>query len=53
MKYGDGADVIYYAYANKEFTDLEGEPKPLFIPENKKSCIDGDIVYKDGIYHLF
>ena len=39
------ADVIYYAYANKEFTDLEGEPKPLFIPENKKSCIDGDIVY--------
>ena len=22
MKYGDGADVIYYAYANKEFTDL-------------------------------
>ena len=29
MKYGDGADVIYYAYANKEFTDLEGEPKPF------------------------
>ena len=53
MKYGDGADVIYYAYANEDFTDLEGEPKPLFIPENKKSCIDGDIVYKDGIYHLF
>lgn len=53
MKYGDEADVIYYAYANKEFADLEGEPKPLFIPENKKSCIDGDIVYKDGIYHLF
>ncbi len=53
MKYGDGADVIYYAYANTEFTDLEGEPKPLFVPENRKSCIDGDIVYKDGIYHLF
>ncbi|MDE6799247.1 MAG: family 43 glycosylhydrolase [Phocaeicola sp.] len=53
MKYGDGADVIYYAYANQEFTDLEGEPKPLFIPENKKSCIDGDIVFKNGIYHLF
>ena len=53
MKYGDGADVIYYAYANKDFTDLEGEPKPLFVPENKKSCIDGDIVYKDGIFHLF
>lgn len=53
MKYGDGADVIYYAYANQDFTDLEGEPKPLFTPENKKSCIDGDIVFKDGIFHLF
>ena len=53
MKYGNGPDVIYYAYANKDFTDLEGDPKPLFVPADKKSCIDGDIVYKDGIYHLF
>ncbi len=53
MKYGDGADVIYYAYANDDFTDIVGEPKPLFVPKNKKSCIDGDIVYKDGLYHLF
>lgn len=53
MKHGDGADIIYYAYANSDFTDLEGEPKPLFIPENKLSCIDGDIVYKDGVFHLF
>mgnify|MGYP000476564907 CR=1 FL=1 len=37
----------------EDFTDLEGEPKPLFIPKDKKSCIDGDIVYKDGVYHLF
>lgn len=53
MKHGDGPDIIYYAYANKDFNDLEGEPKPLFIPQNKKSCIDGDIIYKDGIFHLF
>ena len=53
MLHGDGADVVYYAYANAEFTDLEGEPKPLFLPENGKSCIDGDIVYKDGVFHLF
>ena len=53
MKYGDGPDVIYYAYANDSFTDLEGEPKPLFIPENRLSCIDGDIVLRDGVYHLF
>ena len=53
MQYEGGPDVIYYAYANEDFTDLTGEPKPLFIPADKKSCIDGDIVYKDGIYHLF
>ena len=53
MQYEGGPDVIYYAYANEDFTDLTGEPKPLFIPADKKSCIDGDIVYKDGVYHLF
>lgn len=53
MQYAGGPDVIYYAYANDDFTDLEGEPKVLFLPENRKSCIDGDIVYKDGVFHLF
>jgi len=53
MKHGDGPDIIYYAYANPEFTDIEGKPETLFLPKNGKSCIDGDIIYKDGIYHLF
>lgn len=53
MKHADGPDIIYYAYANKDFTDFEGEPKPLFLPKDGKSCIDGDIVYKDGVYHMF
>lgn len=53
MKHGDGPDIIYYAYANKDFTGLEGEPKPLFLPKNGKSCIDGDIINKNGIYHMF
>lgn len=53
MQYGNGPDIIYYAYANDDFTDLEGEPQPLFIPQDSLSCIDGDIVYKDGVYHLF
>lgn len=53
MKYGDGPDIIYYAYANDDFTDIIGEPKTLFIPKDKKSCIDGDIVFKDGTFHLF
>lgn len=53
MKHGDAPDIIYYAYANKAFNDLEGEPKPLFLPANGRSCIDADIVYKDGEYHMF
>lgn len=53
MQHGNGPDIIYYAYANDDFTDFIGKPKPLFIPKDKKSCIDGDIVYKDGVYHMF
>lgn len=53
MKYGDGPDVIYYAYANDTFTDIEGEPRPLFVPADRLPCIDGDIVHADGVYHLF
>ena len=49
MQHGNGPDIIYYAYANDDFTDLEGDYKPLFIPADKKSCIDGDIVYHDGL----
>jgi hypothetical protein len=54
MKYGDaGHDVIYYSYANADFTDLQEEPKILFKPQNGLSCIDGDIILKDGVYHMF
>lgn len=53
MKNGDGADKIYYAYANAAFTDLETNPKQLFFPSNGKSCIDADIIFKDSVYHLF
>ncbi len=46
-------DRIYYQYANKDFTDLEGEPQWLFDAGN--ATIDGDIVYNDAdqMYHLF
>ena len=46
-------DKIYYQYANKDFTDLEGEPHWLFDAGN--ATIDGDIVYNDAdqMYHLF
>lgn len=53
MKHGGGPDIIYYSYANDDFTDLETEPKQLFIPKSGKSCIDGDIVLRDSVYHMF
>ena len=43
--------ITYYAYANKDFTAFESEPKVLFSA--KYGCIDNDIVYKDGVYHMF
>ncbi|WP_071885377.1 family 43 glycosylhydrolase [Rufibacter tibetensis] len=53
MKHGEDPDKIYYAYANKEFTDLESEPKQLYFSPTNGAAIDGDIVFKDGKYHLF
>jgi len=53
MRTGKDADKIYYAYANKDFTGLDSAPKQLFYKADGGACIDGDIVYKDGRYHLF
>ena len=53
MRAGNEPDIIYYAYANKDFTALETEPKQLFFSPNNGACIDGDIVEKDGKFHLF
>lgn len=53
LKYGVEPDKIYYAYANKDFTDLEGTPKQLFFSPTNGSCIDGDIVAKGGKFYLF
>jgi arabinoxylan arabinofuranohydrolase len=53
MQHAGGPDKIYYAYANKDFTGLESAPKLLFVPKSQRACIDGDIIEKDGVYHLF
>ncbi|MDN3657997.1 family 43 glycosylhydrolase [Ferruginibacter paludis] len=53
MKYGSGPDKIYYAYANTEFTNLDTSPEQLFYSPTNSSCIDGEIIFKDGKYHLF
>jgi arabinoxylan arabinofuranohydrolase len=53
MRFGNEPDKIYYAYANKDFSSLETVPKQLFFKPDNGACIDGDIIYKDGKYHLF
>ena len=53
MKHGAEPDKIYWAYANKDFTDLETEPKQLFFSPTNGACIDGDIIFDQGKYHLF
>ncbi|HEY8934682.1 MAG TPA: family 43 glycosylhydrolase [Cyclobacteriaceae bacterium] len=45
---------LYYAYANKDFSGLETAPKQLFFsPDNTTTCLDGDIIFNNGQYHLF
>jgi arabinoxylan arabinofuranohydrolase len=53
MQHGAEPDKIYYAYANKDFTALEGEPRQLFYSPDGAACIDGDIINKDGKFYLF
>lgn len=48
-----GPDIIYYAYANKDFTALATTPKQLFYSPSNSACIDADIIYNEGKYHLF
>jgi hypothetical protein len=46
-------DKVYYAYANQDFTDLEGEP--VYLYDRGSATIDMDIVYNDAdaLYHGF
>lgn len=45
-------DAVYYAYANNDFSDLEGDPQLLFA--YPYPTIDTDIVQDEtGLYHLF
>lgn len=46
-------DKVFYAYANEDFTDLEGEP--TYFYDRGGATIDMDIVFNenDGLYHAF
>ncbi len=52
-KRGNHPDIIYYAYANNDFTGLESAPKQLLYNPTNNACIDGDIIKKDNKFYLF
>ena len=41
---------IYYSYANEDFTTLT---KPQLLYDHGANTIDADIVWHDGMYHMF
>lgn len=53
MKQNDDPDIIYYAYANEDFSALESAPEQLLYNPTNDACIDGDIIPKDGKFYLF
>ncbi|MCU4677197.1 glycoside hydrolase family 43 protein [Catenovulum sp. 2E275] len=42
---------LYGAYTNEDFSGFESAPKLMF--RAKYGSIDGDIIYKNNLYHLF
>ncbi|MFV0591586.1 MAG: family 43 glycosylhydrolase [Draconibacterium sp.] len=53
MKQGNEPDIIYYAFANKDFTGLESAPKQLLYNPTNNACIDADIIEKDNKFYMF
>lgn len=53
MRTNRDPDIIYYAYANSDFTGFDGVPKQLYYSPTNNACIDGDIIEKDGKFHFF
>ena len=54
MRYGAGVNSLYYSYVNDDYDKLLTPPQRLFYqPDETKSCIDSDISYAQGKYHLF
>jgi hypothetical protein len=53
MRFGTGKEKVYYTYMNKDFTQMETLPKPIFEYPNGKPYIDADITKVGNKYHMF
>lgn len=53
MRYGNGHNRLYYAYTDKDFTQLATPPELLFRYPKDVSYIDADITMVGDKYHMF
>jgi len=53
MRFGNGNNRLYYAYADDAFTKLETVPELLFTYPRDISYIDADITRVGDRYHMF
>lgn len=53
MRFGNDKAKVYYTYMNKEFTQMETLPKPIFEYPNNVEYIDSDITKIGNKYHMF
>lgn len=53
MRFGTSKEKVYYTYMNKDFTQMETLPKPIFEYPNGTPYIDADITKVGNKYHLF
>lgn len=52
-RFGNGINVMYYAYVNDDYNKLISEPKLLLKYPKELNTIDADITYAHGKYHMF
>jgi hypothetical protein len=53
MRFGTGKEKVYYAYMNKQFTQMETRPLPLFQYPKDVPYIDADITKVGNKFHMF
>lgn len=53
MRFGTSKEKVYYTYMNKDFTQMETLPKPIFEYPNGTPYIDADITKVGNKYHMF
>ncbi len=53
MRKNQDVDILYYAYVNNAFTDLDSKPEQLYVSPSNNACIDADIIEKDNKFYMY